>query len=239
MFDPARWNTSSSVLKEMLLSTLGDVRVTEAVCCSSERWIETVADRWKDNAAKTSPLPLLWIGRTSFNKRPPAELLSSRVADAHGHSGTREGAPDQSHDQAPSILQECLRLGLTVHRSLGSEEIKAVIMEFREKAKDQDATGRMKRISRLTMPELKLKAQELGVEFPAGITKGKPLEAGERLPEHPRQRADEDRKASGDGVFARCRGSTGGGRASDVIADHDLARAVQQQNSVLASEGSV
>ena len=172
MFDPARWNTSSSVLKEMLLSTLGDVRVTEAVCCSSERWIETVADRWKDNAAKTSPLPLLWIGRTSFNKRPPAELLSSRVADAHGHSGTREGAPDQSHDQAPSILQECLRLGLTVHRSLGSEEIKAVIMEFREKAKDQDATGRMKRISRLTMPELKLKAQELGVEFPAGITKG-------------------------------------------------------------------
>ena len=72
----------------------------------------------------------------------------------------------------PQLLQECLRLGLTVHHSWSPEEIKAIIMEAREKAKDQDATERMKRISHLNMPELKLKATELGVEFAPSITKG-------------------------------------------------------------------
>ena len=44
LFSPGLWNTSSSVLKRMLLSTLGELRHTEAICCSSERWLETVVD---------------------------------------------------------------------------------------------------------------------------------------------------------------------------------------------------
>ena len=44
LFSPGLWNTSSSVLKGMLLSTLGELRHTEAICCSSERWLETVVD---------------------------------------------------------------------------------------------------------------------------------------------------------------------------------------------------
>ncbi|CAE7326464.1 GIP [Symbiodinium sp. CCMP2456] len=72
----------------------------------------------------------------------------------------------------PQLIQECLRLGLTVHRTWSPEEIKAVIVEHREKYKQGDATERMKRMSHLSMPELKMKAQELGVEFPANVTKG-------------------------------------------------------------------
>ncbi|CAE7615546.1 GIP [Symbiodinium sp. CCMP2592] len=72
----------------------------------------------------------------------------------------------------PQLLAECIRLGLTVHKSWSSEEIKAVIMEHRERMKDGDATEKMKRLAHLTMEELKLKARELDVAFPEKITKG-------------------------------------------------------------------
>ncbi|CAE7528745.1 Copia protein [Symbiodinium microadriaticum] len=52
------------------------------------------------------------------------------------------------------------------------EEIKSVIMEFREARKDTDATEKMKKISQLTLDELKEKAKELNVEHPSRITKG-------------------------------------------------------------------
>ncbi|CAE7304830.1 GIP, partial [Symbiodinium sp. KB8] len=71
-----------------------------------------------------------------------------------------------------SEQEECVRLGLTVHRTWSPEEIKSVIMEHREARKDSDATEKMKRISQLTLEELKEKAKELSVEYPARITKG-------------------------------------------------------------------
>ncbi|CAE7467344.1 RE2 [Symbiodinium sp. CCMP2456] len=72
----------------------------------------------------------------------------------------------------PQLLSECVRLGLTVHRSWSPEEIKAVIMEDRENRKQSDATEKMKRLSQLTLDELKQKAEELHVEFPSRVTKG-------------------------------------------------------------------
>ncbi|CAE7247031.1 GIP, partial [Symbiodinium sp. CCMP2456] len=72
----------------------------------------------------------------------------------------------------PQLLSECVRLGLTVHRSWSPEEIKAVIMEDRENRKQSDATEKMKRLSQLTLDELKQKAMELNVEFPSRVTKG-------------------------------------------------------------------
>ena len=72
----------------------------------------------------------------------------------------------------PQLLSECVRLGLTVHRTWSPEEIKAVIMEHREAMKQTDATERMKRLSHLTLDELKAKARGLQVEFPERVTKG-------------------------------------------------------------------
>ncbi|OLQ00470.1 Copia protein [Symbiodinium microadriaticum] len=72
----------------------------------------------------------------------------------------------------PQLLGESVRLGLVVHKSWSPEEIKAVIMEHRENAKQTDATERMKRLSHLTLDELKNKARELEVDYPEKVTKG-------------------------------------------------------------------
>ncbi|CAE7360399.1 GIP [Symbiodinium sp. CCMP2592] len=70
------------------------------------------------------------------------------------------------------LLEEALRLGLTVHKSWSPEEIKAIIMEHRVAQNEKDATVVMKKVSQLTLPELKKKAQSLNIDFPASITKG-------------------------------------------------------------------
>ncbi|CAE7733722.1 GIP [Symbiodinium sp. CCMP2592] len=70
------------------------------------------------------------------------------------------------------LLEEALRLGLTVHKSWSPEEIKAIIMEHRVAQNEKDATVAMKKVSQLTLPELKKKAQSLDIDFPATITKG-------------------------------------------------------------------
>ena len=81
LFSPGSWNTSSSVLKGMLLSTLGELRHTEAICCSSERWLETVVDAWKGPPSSTPSMSLLWIGRTVLDKRPHPSGASLSAPD--------------------------------------------------------------------------------------------------------------------------------------------------------------
>ena len=114
----------------------------------------------------------------------------------------------------PQLLQECLRLGLTVHHSWSPEEIKAIIMEAREKAKDQDATERME----ADLPLEHARAQAEGDRTWCGVCpehhQGQPFEASPRFFEHPGQRADEDWETQGGWSFARCHGSTGVGRAT-------------------------
>ncbi|CAE6950397.1 GIP [Symbiodinium sp. CCMP2592] len=72
----------------------------------------------------------------------------------------------------PQLLSECVRLGLTVHRTWSPEEIKAIIVQHREAMKETDATLKMKKISALTLPQLKAKADELQVAYASNITKG-------------------------------------------------------------------
>ncbi|CAE7270248.1 GIP [Symbiodinium sp. CCMP2592] len=142
MYNPAMWGSSATLQKQMLLSSLGEIRVTEAVCCSSERWLEDVVDTWNQKATSESTLPLLWIGRTIFNKRSPPRdipLCDQPVAI--------------SKMTKTQLLEEALRLGLTVHKSWSPEEIKAIIMEHRESVNEKDA-------------------QSLDIQFPSNITKG-------------------------------------------------------------------
>ncbi|CAE7261007.1 RE2 [Symbiodinium sp. CCMP2592] len=46
MFNPSTWRTGSTVQRDMLVSSIGDVRVTECVCCKTGGWIESTVDRW-------------------------------------------------------------------------------------------------------------------------------------------------------------------------------------------------
>ena len=70
------------------------------------------------------------------------------------------------------LISECNRLGLVVHRTWTVEELKAVIQEHRMQAASKQPGHQMKAVTSLNMPELKMKATEMGVEFPDNITKG-------------------------------------------------------------------
>ncbi|CAE6964969.1 unnamed protein product [Symbiodinium sp. CCMP2456] len=70
------------------------------------------------------------------------------------------------------LLEECTRVGLVVHRSWSVEEIKAVIQEHRMASAATSPGYRMKSITSLNLPELKMKADELGVLYPDKVTKG-------------------------------------------------------------------
>ena len=65
--NPSTWKTQYTVQKNMLLQSIGDLRVTEGYCCRSGKPIETVADQWKCEQDENS-FPLLWVGRSSFAK---------------------------------------------------------------------------------------------------------------------------------------------------------------------------
>ena len=79
------------------------------------------------------------------------------------------------------LLQECWRVGLAVHRSWTVEELKAVIQEHRIETVSSQPSHQMKSITRLNMPELKMKA-----------TGRVPEQCDERKPAQvdPRQRFD-------------------------------------------------
>ena len=197
MFNPIRWNTSSTVLKEMLLSTLGDLRVTEGVCCSSDRWLEAVADQWRLDQMKTSPMPLLWVGRTVFNKRPPP--LPSSLCVADGLSGMREGPPHQQDDEAaaPSGVPE-----------VGAHGPQQLVPRG-DQSSDHGAPpevqgGRRDRTHEAHVPPHDAGTQGQGVRSGRGLPserdEGQPPEACEGFDQHAGQRAYEDRQTPGEGI---------------------------------------
>ena len=77
-----------------------------------------------------------------------------------------------NHMSKTQLLEEANRLGVIVHHTWGATEIKACIMEAREAAKEQDPSEKMKRISHMTLAELRAKANELKVEYGTSTTKG-------------------------------------------------------------------
>ncbi|CAE7202636.1 unnamed protein product [Symbiodinium microadriaticum] len=80
-------------------------------------------------------------------------------------------SPDNATNRV-QLLSEANRLGLVVHRTWSCEELKAVIQEHRMNDATSNAGHQMRSVTNLTLPELKVKATELGVQFPSNITKG-------------------------------------------------------------------
>ena len=44
MFNPSTWRTGSTVLRDMLVASIGQTRMTESVCCASGKWVESTVD---------------------------------------------------------------------------------------------------------------------------------------------------------------------------------------------------
>ena len=76
MFNPSTWRTGSTIMKDMLVATLGKTRMTECTCCSSRRWLESTVDQWEADRSEQPSFPLLWIGRTVlYKQQAPGPVL--------------------------------------------------------------------------------------------------------------------------------------------------------------------
>ena len=71
-FDPRKWETSQTHLRELLLLQLGSVRETWGIGCMSRRMLSTVIEQWLDK--DLGEYPTLWIGRSVFNRSQAAPL---------------------------------------------------------------------------------------------------------------------------------------------------------------------
>ena len=99
--NPSTWKTQSTLQKDMLLSLIGDLRITEGFCCRSGKPLEVAVDRWRDG--KHEPcFPLLWIGRSTFAKIGPSapRLLPP---PSSGHVVGMQAARDQCYDEDPTL----------------------------------------------------------------------------------------------------------------------------------------
>ena len=65
-FDPRRWETSHTHLRDLLLAQLGSMRETWGVGCLSGRSLSTVSELWQDR--ELGDYPTLWVGRSVFNR---------------------------------------------------------------------------------------------------------------------------------------------------------------------------
>ena len=169
LFNPSTWKTRATIQREMLVQTAVEVRVTDGVCCTSGRWLQTVVDRWQHDKINEPVFDFFWVGRTWIGKRQ-APSHPPCAASGHGTGPTQAGPIN--HMSKTQLLEEATRLGVIVHYSWSATEIKACIMEAREAAKDKDPSEQMKRISHMTLAELRTKASELKIDFGASTTKG-------------------------------------------------------------------
>ena len=95
-FDPSKWTTTNQSLKQSLLATLGDVRVSECVPCIGQGLVLR-EDRgpWKHNQAHGTGPPVdralgLWVGRSRFLKANQGGICaptnSKAAPPAHGRA---------------------------------------------------------------------------------------------------------------------------------------------------------
>ncbi|CAE7634004.1 RE2 [Symbiodinium sp. CCMP2592] len=101
------------------------------------------------------------------------DMLLSSIADTRITDMASQCKPPAISSMTKAqLLQECERVGLVVHRTWTVEEIKAVIQEYRMTNAASQPGHQMKSITSLNLPELRIKADELGVEYNHTTTKG-------------------------------------------------------------------
>ena len=111
----------------------------------------------------------------SAPSRATPDMSSSSCTPPKSGASTR--TPAISKMTKNELLQEALRLGLLVHQSWKTEEIKAVIVEHRMEHMESDPAYLMKSISKMSLSEMKAKADSLGVQYNDKVTKGNLMRA--------------------------------------------------------------
>ena len=102
--NPSTWKTQHTVQKNMLLQSVGDLRVTEGFCCRTGKPLETAVDQWEPEGNESS-FPLLWVGRSSFAKVRASDTLESPAnPPGDGMQAARDLQDDE--DGAPRGMQQ-------------------------------------------------------------------------------------------------------------------------------------
>ena len=96
LFNPSTWKTRATVQKEMLVQTAGEIRITDGVCCTTGRWLESVVDRWEHDKIYEPAFAFHWVGRTWISKRQSPSL--PQHAFDYG-ARTMQASPHQPHDE--------------------------------------------------------------------------------------------------------------------------------------------
>ena len=100
-FSPSNWNTSQQKHKELLLSSLGEVRTTQALSCKNHRPYPEVHGTWRHDRDH-STFPMLWVGRTIFRRKKLMPTPSSVIAPRdHGVELPAPDCPDDHEAQDP------------------------------------------------------------------------------------------------------------------------------------------
>ena len=97
-FDPRKWQTQYGLQRDLLLQSLGDLRETWGISCSSQRALSTVCECWRGQESVSTGYPTLWIGRSLFSRATLPERIS--VGPAPGGHG-RQGNMENEQGRAP------------------------------------------------------------------------------------------------------------------------------------------
>ena len=89
LFDPSRWETSQTEVKDKLLGSVGLVRSSHGISCSTLTGLDAIHDLWQDQ--RDAQQPVLWVGRTVFSRAvaraplygPPPVVSAPRLSDGH------------------------------------------------------------------------------------------------------------------------------------------------------------
>ena len=216
LFNPSAWNTRVTLQKEMLPETVGEIRITEGVCCATGRWIEPVVDRWKGGVPDEHSFNFLWAGRTWISKRySPRSIV---FADQHGAGTMPSSAASHQPDVQVGAPQRSgpPRPGGSSHVGGGRDQ------GGDHGAPQQGQGARPQRADEARDPYDPGRDESEGGQPQGGLSAGhwqRQLNAPDKgQPQYPRSRTHEDRKIQGVSV---CRNSgelwrVGAERAADL-----------------------
>ena len=108
------------------------------------------------------------------SNKPPVPSYSARLEVMSSPSPCKDNkdVTPLSRMLKPQLLEEAMRLGMTVHPKWTVIELRAVIREHKAATGESDLSNRMRKINSLNLPELREKATRLGVDYPDKATKG-------------------------------------------------------------------
>ena len=102
LFDPSRWETSQIEVKDKLLGSVGLVRSSHGISCSTLVGLDAIHDLWQDQ--RDAQQPVLWVGRTVFSRAvaraplygPPPIVSAPLLPDGHLRTARQHLADEQN-----------------------------------------------------------------------------------------------------------------------------------------------